>query len=331
MKINIVLPLKDNWIFEEIAKKLKTNLENKKLKVIISSYPLKNFDVYHHISFLNCNYKTLYKNKVNTAMVTHIDTTSKLNIILKLNDYIDCFTVQSLQTKKYVSKFLDKIKTNVIYVPPNDKIKFNKIKLGIFSNKYPDGRKNEKILIKVLRNLNPNIFEIFIMGKNWEKEILQIKRLNYDYHYIKKFNTKVYKNTLSKIDYLLYLGFDEGSISFMDGLKSGTKLIVTNQGFHKDFSKFIDYKINNIYSNLLNILSKIQNNRISKNKFINQINYKNFAEKHLGLWSKIIENKKKYKKKKKIHKNDINLLKKTINRKLNIFKYKIFNEFSDTK
>ena len=175
MKINIVLPLKDNWIFEDIAKKLKKNLESKKLNVKISRNPLKSFDVYHHISYLNCNYKTLFKDKVNTAMITHIDTTSKLNIVLKLNDYIDCFTVQYLQTKKYVSKFLNKIKTQVIYVPPNDKIKFNKIKLGIFSNKYPDGRKNEKILIKALKELSPDIFEIFIMGKDWKKKLFKLK------------------------------------------------------------------------------------------------------------------------------------------------------------
>ena len=36
---------------------------------------------------------------------------------------------------------------------------------------------------------------------------------------------------------------------------------------------------------------------------------------------------KKYKKKTKSYKNDLSLFRKTINRKLNIFKYKIFNEF----
>ena len=327
MKINIVLPLKDNWIFEDIAKKLKKNIEKKKFKVKITKFPLKNFDVYHHISYLNCDYKTIFKDKVNTAMITHIDTTSKLNIVLKLNDYIDCFTVQSLQTKKYISKFLEKIKTKVIYVPPNDKIKFNKIKLGIFSNKYPDGRKNEKILIKTLKKLNKDFFEIYIMGQNWEKEIEQIKKLKFYCYYIKKFNINIYNNILKKIDYLLYLGFDEGSISFMDGLKSGTKLIVTNQGFHQDFSKFIDCKINNINYDLDNFLSKIQQKIIIKNKFINQINYKNFTKKHLDLWTQIADNKKRYNKKTKSSKNDINLIKKTINRKLNIFKYKILNEF----
>ena len=310
-----------------MQKKLKKNLEKKKLKVRISRNPIKDFDVYHHISYLNCNYKTIFEDRVNTAMITHIDTTSKLKLVLKLNAYIDCFTVQSIQTKKYVSKFLDKIKTKVIYVPPNEKIKFNKIKLGIFSNKYPDGRKNEKILIKTLKKLDPNIFEIFIMGKNWEKEIIQIKKLNYDCHYIKKFNIDIYKNILGKINYLLYLGFDEGSISFMDGIKSGTKLLVTNQGFHQDFSKFIDFKINNINHDFFKFLYKIQNKRVLKNKFINQINYKTFTEKHLDLWSHLANNKKKYNKKIKSSKNDINLIKKTINRKLNIFKYKILNEF----
>ena len=85
MKINIVLPLKDNWIFEDIAKRLKKNLEKKNLKVRISQYPLENFDIYHHISYLNCNIKTLNRDKVNTAMITHIDTISKLNLVKKLN------------------------------------------------------------------------------------------------------------------------------------------------------------------------------------------------------------------------------------------------------
>jgi hypothetical protein len=327
MKINIVLPLKDNWIFEDIAIKLKNHIAKRKFTIKISKKPIKNFDVYHHISYLNCNKKILFTDKVNTSMVTHIDTINKLKIVLKLNNYIDCFTVQSKQTKNYISRFLHSIKTKVIYVPPNEKILFNKIKLGIFSNKYSDGRKNEKMLIQCLKKLNPKVFEIFIMGKNWDKEIKIIKDLNYTCHYIKNFKIEDYKKILARIDYLLYLGFDEGSISFMDGLKSGTKLIVTNQGFHKDFSKFIDYKINNLNKDFYKHLYTIQKKIIFKNEFINKYNYKNFANNHLDLWIKINKNKKIYNKERKILKSDVMLIKKTINRKLNIIKNKILNGF----
>ena len=305
MKINIVLPLKDNWIFEDIANNLKKNIKKKNLKVEISKKPIKGYDVYHHISYLNCNHKTLFQEKVNTSMITHVDTINKLKIIIKLNNYIDCFTVQSFQTKKYIDKFLDKIKTKVVYVPPNEKISLNKIKLGIFSNKYSDGRKNEKVIINTLKKLNPDIFEIFIIGKNWEKEIRQIKNLNFNCYYVKNFNINRYKSTLAKVDYLLYLGFDEGSISVMDALKSGTKLIVTNQGFHKDFFKFIDYKINNINNDLYTHLNKIQKNILKKKIFMNQFNYENFTDNHLKLWKKISMNKKKYNKHSKIIKNFI--------------------------
>ena len=113
----------------------------------------------------------------------------------------------------------------------------------------------------------------------------------------------------------------------MDGLKSGTKLIVTNQGFHKDFSKFIDYKIDNINNDLFKHLSKIEKNVILKNKFIDKINYQNFTKHHLNLWSKIITNKKMFNKKTKNSINDFNLIKKTVNRKYNILKHKILNEF----
>ena len=324
MKINIVLPLKDNWIFEDIANNIKKNIKKKKLKVEISKKPINGFDVYHHISYLNCNYKSLFHKKVNTSMITHVDTINKLKLIIKLNNYIDCFTVQSFQTKKYINKFLNKIKTKVIYIPPNEKILFNKIKLGIFSNKYSDGRKNEKVLINTLKRLDPNIFEIFIIGKNWEKEIKQIKNLKFTCCYVKNFNIKRYKYILAKIDYLLYLGFDEGSISVMDGLKSGTKLIITNQGFHKDFFKFIDYKINNINNDLFTYLSKIQKKTLKKNMFMKQFNYVNFTNNHLKLWKKISMKKEKYNKDSKIIKNDVNLIMSTINRKLNIFKNKIF-------
>tara|TARA_B100000989_G_scaffold297452_1_gene283272 strand:+ start:534 stop:1508 length:975 start_codon:yes stop_codon:yes gene_type:complete len=323
MKINIVLPLKDNWIFEDIANNLKKNIKKKNLKVEISKKPIKGYDVYHHISYLNCNHKTLFQEKVNTSMITHVDTINKLKIIIKLNSHIDCFTVQSFQTKKYINKFLDKIKTKVIYVPPNEKVSLNKIKLGIFSNKYSDGRKNEKVLINTLKKLNPNIFEIFIMGKNWEKEIKQIKNLNFTCYYEKNFNINRYKSILAKVDYLLYLGFDEGSISVMDALKSGTKLIVTNQGFHKDFFKFVDYKINNINNDLYTHLNKMQKNIFKKKIFMNQFNYENFTNNHLKLWKKISMNKKNYNKQSKMFKNDINLIINTINRKFNIFKNKI--------
>jgi hypothetical protein len=322
MKINIVLPIKDNWIFQDIANNLKKELKKNNF-VEISKYPKKNFDVYHHISYLNCNYKKIFLNKVNTTLVTHVDSVNKFIILLKLNKYIDNFIIQSKDTLRKLEKYINKNKLKVIYLPGNDLVPVKKINLGYFANKYSDGRKNENILENALNKLNPNFFRLTIIGNSWKKNIARYKKLGFEVNYIKKFNIKKYIKIIEGIDYLIYLGFDEGSLSFMDALRAGIKTIATHQGFQKDFQKYNNHKINNIHLDFERIIIKIQKEIENKVNFSKKFTYKYLAQKHLETWNAIKKSKKNLKhlkiKKKFI---PINLITNTFKQRLNILKNK---------
>jgi 5'-deoxynucleotidase YfbR-like HD superfamily hydrolase len=59
----------------------------------------------------------------------------------------------------------------------------------------------------------------------------------------KEFNYITYKNILDEIDYYLYLGHDEGSMSFLDAVFFNKKIIAIPQGFQYDLRKFIQFTI----------------------------------------------------------------------------------------
>ena len=44
---------------------------------------------------------------------------------------------------------------------------------------------------------------------------------------------------MNQIDYLIYLGNDEGSMSFLDALQLGVKTIMIPQGFQKDLKSLL--------------------------------------------------------------------------------------------
>ena len=48
---------------------------------------------------------------------------------------------------------------------------------------------------------------------------------------------------MSNLDYLIYLGNDEGSMSFLDAIQFGIKTIMIPQGFQSDLQEFITYKV----------------------------------------------------------------------------------------
>ena len=61
----------------------------------------------------------------------------------------------------------------------------------------------------------------------------ELKAAGYEISYQRFFFRSRYISTLKDIDYLIYLGNDEGSMSFLDALQLGIKTIMIPQGFQK--------------------------------------------------------------------------------------------------
>ena len=76
-------------------------------------------------------------------------------------------------------------------------------------------------------------------------------------NFYKKFFRTIYISELRKIDYLIYLGNDEGSMTFMDAIQLGIKTIMIPQGFQYDLKKLITYPLKKDLSNLPMVLKKL--------------------------------------------------------------------------
>ena len=98
-----------------------------------------------------------------------------------------------------------------------------------------------------------------------------------------------YLKELKKIDYLIYLGSDEGSMSFLDAIQMGIKTIMIPQGFQYDLKKFITFKLENELGNLNATIDKIFSEKNKYLKSLENLSWKNYALKHVEIWKKLIK------------------------------------------
>ena len=177
----------------------------------------------------------------------------------------------------------------IFYVlPPNDNdLKLKKINLGFFANLYRDGRKNQKFFIESVKKISPELIKLSIIGKGWKELVGELKAAGYEISYQRFFFRSRYISTLKDIDYLIYLGNDEGSMSFLDALQLGIKTIMIPQGFQKDLEKFITFKIDKNLKNFPSILKKITD---EKNKFLEireKLTWENYTQEHVKIWESL--------------------------------------------
>ena len=92
---------------------------------------------------------------------------------------------------------------------------------------------------------------------------------------------------MRNLDYLIYLGNDEGSMSFLDAIQLGIKTIMIPQGFQNDLQEFITHKIDKTLKNFPDIISNII---CEKQKFIKikkRLSWENYALQHCEIWKNL--------------------------------------------
>ena len=76
-----------------------------------------------------------------------------------------------------------------------------------------------------------------------EKYVRCFKEKKIEVDFQRFFFRKLYLNSMRNLDYLIYLGNDEGSMSFLDAIQLGIKTIMIPQGFQNDLQEFITHKV----------------------------------------------------------------------------------------
>ncbi|MBL7003855.1 MAG: hypothetical protein ISR69_07515 [Gammaproteobacteria bacterium] len=270
--IQIVLDTK-GWILEVLANKcydeLSTNKEkfNVSLKVGLGD-PGK--DIYIHFIYLSAQ---IIPNAVNIVYVTHIDRYHKAFRLVRLSRKNAFSVTMSTSTEELVKKYTG-VNNVIAQVPKsihfNGKDNFKKITFGIFSNLYPDKRKDDKTIaefLSIANNFSQNI-HVIIMGSGFNAIIKANNSLSYDY-YNNGFNVKDYKDNLIKCDYVVYFGRDEGAISILDASTLDIPIIAIEQGYHKDICLSKYSKLCKSSNEMISVIKGICNQTLKQNSYIN--------------------------------------------------------------
>ena len=290
MRINIINLDKERWILTKFSKKLALNLTKLGHTVFLSKKPRTDVDVNHFIIFLfqkeDANYYP--KTTINTTMLTHVNDDFRYKKIKSISKFIDAGIAFSSHHKKFIEKKSLGLKKIFYVLPPTDNdVNLKKVNFGIFTNLYNDGRKEENYFFNSFIKQDPNFFKLSIIGKGWKKYIKAFKERKIEVDFQRFFLRKLYLNKMSNLDYLIYLGNDEGSMSFLDAIQFGIKTIMIPQGFQSDLQEFITYKVDKNLQNFSDIISKIIEEKQKYIKIKKKLNWENYAFSHYEIWKNL--------------------------------------------
>ncbi len=152
MKVQIISYEDPNtWILGKFARKMSEYLGELEVEVTLARKPDPDADVNHHICYVN--YEG-FSDGINTLMVTHVDSVGKLRLLKHQLDTADlavCMSAHTMQNLQGAGLPGNKI----CYVNPahDGVLSPRRLRIGIMTRLYDDGRKNEAAFEAMLDRL----------------------------------------------------------------------------------------------------------------------------------------------------------------------------------
>lgn len=275
----------ESWIIGKFARKLEEELIRLGQDVDVSEEEDPLADV-NHYAFYGDLVKIYNRSTVRTSMVTHIDCSSKKELIkFQTQNDVLCICMSSEMVNKLSSWGIAREKLCYVNPAQDGDIKPKKIVLGITNRCYYgfDFRKRDDLILEVCRQLDPCFFRLKIMGAGWEKIVEQIRKLGFEIDYYSEFDRAIYHELMSSLDYWIYYGFDEGAMGYLDALAAGVKTICTPQGYHLDTKCGLTYPCSTV-EDYVKVLRHIQEEKQEIIDAVKDWTWENYAKKHLEIW-----------------------------------------------
>jgi len=287
LKVNLVCG-DSGWIFRKFADRMKSILEKNDIDVKISNQPCDDADINHHIPYV------AYAPKKNdTLMITHVDNMKKVELLKKQLAVAGMGICMSKDTlDKLVSYGVDRGKLCYINPAHDGVIRPHKYLIGITHKCHDeeDLRKRSTALLDVLAGISVDYFKFFIMGAGWQDIVSEMIKMGFEVEYYEDFIYDTYNIMMQKIDYFMYMGFDEGTMGYLDALAAGAGTIVTPQGYHLDVDCKIDYPCCTV-KQFREAFLELQYKREVRIKAVEDWTWQNYALKHLGIWNYLLRRK----------------------------------------
>ncbi len=237
----IVEPADQGWIIERLMRDVAAELKARDITTRIGpSGDYGGEDVIFNSRFLTAFFDA--RAKVNSLFITHVDDKIKeLQLKAGFRSF-NSFVCMSAHEADFVAA-LGGSRAGVVGIDlPARDLNVRPTRLAMFSAFYEDGRKNESWIADYFRDTPASCKQNFVfcfMGWGWEAFCASLGRLemNYEVYRYSRFTPgeyDLYKQVLSTMDCLVYLGFDGGAMSVYDGINAGIDVIAPNISYNRN-------------------------------------------------------------------------------------------------
>ena len=292
LTVRLVLdPVNQRWILGKFAVRLAENLPKWNVEADISDQPSPTADINHWISFLSYPSGKLCSR--NTLFVSHVDRPAKLLVLKKHWKKVDVYICMSRMTvEELVRRGIKREKLCYITPAHDGLVTPRRITIGITSRTRADKAKREDLLIKLADMIRLDAFRFEIIGRGWEEVIPHLEAAGATVRYYPGTDDYVedYKINLEHVatfDYYLYMGFDEGSMGFLDALAAGVPTIVTPQGYHLDINGGITHPFSDAVQ-LSGIFRKLAWERQRLIDSVSGLTWNEYARQHAVVWRALL-------------------------------------------
>ncbi len=279
------------WILEKFALRLQENLADFGVSAVIRSEPSPEAAINHWMIYHTC---TGERPGPGTFFITHVDSIYRVQMVQRALQTADMGICMSRNTVEDLVKW-GVPREKLCYISPaiDGLLEPRRVVIGLTTNLYDDGRKREDLLVYLSEHMDLGYFTFRIMGKGWEKMIPILEGAGARVEYFP--GTEDFQNDyqqilkeISRFDYYLYMGLDEGSMGFLDALAAGVPTIVTPQGFHLDIPNGITHAFWD-REELLAIFEKLSREVAERRESVAGLTWREYARKHALVWNMLLE------------------------------------------
>ncbi len=286
MHVHVISP-KDNWILQIIGEQL---LKAEGVDFTNSQEINYEADLNYFINW--CYWKILYPNldKPEKTLIwfTHLDKKNEAYLdVLGRTDHI---VAKSLHGKEVLlNQGIPESKIHVLGgMGTLPDLPYRKIRLGISGRPYQGGRKGEDIIVKLSKDLDPEIFEFVFENEKWGEVLDKIPDRNYAF--VKTTDISKQDYFWTYIDYWLSPSYAEGGpMDALNAAKCGIPIISRDIGFFRELRTDGDITFT-VYEDLLYELKEnVEKPRLQKIKKMERHTWDNFRKWHIDLFKEIHE------------------------------------------
>lgn len=295
MRIHIVLAAQNaGWVIGKMGHRLADGLRALGHTVAVSDAPDPAADINHWMSFA---FADGCPQTLNTMFVTHADDPFKVGLIReRLSGPIQLALCMSPHAATELAGFGVPGERLWHVLPAIDTpLAPRRVIVGITTRVYDDGRKREKFLVRLARDMRLDAFHFRIFGAGWEAIVPELRDAGAEVEL--DAGTEDWQGDYARMqaaipgfDYYLYTGMDEGSLGTLDAASAGVKTIVTAQGFHMSIPGGIDHPFVT-YEEMRDVFAAIAAKREARTVAYGEWSWAGYAREHAAVWQAMLQHR----------------------------------------